>query len=336
MHSKSKKQYLTNIGNIRALAIVLVVLRHSIILYDDSWGLYATANSVPLLYSINIVLEVISMPLFFSLSGFLFAFSERRQTTAAAFLRKKIFRMLIPYLVIASVWMLPIRMIIRYPGYIGMKPQDFFIKMFSVSDMGHLWFLPALFFVFVIAKAVTVCFHKVLKDTYTDLGLLVFSLGIYFIRNRLGLTYLPLLNAFNYLIWFALGYFLFFRQAIVSRIYQFKPIKPVMILCNIGLFVLFLKKGSASAIMLLVLKAITVTNFFELMPSKTNKLMKAIDKNSFGIYLFHSPLIYITAALVPNLNPFIIVTVNFFLFGCIAYLLTELLRKTPMKFLIGE
>ena len=38
----------TKIVNIRALAIILVVLGHSIILYSSQWDLYETINQVPI------------------------------------------------------------------------------------------------------------------------------------------------------------------------------------------------------------------------------------------------------------------------------------------------
>ena len=44
-----RKTRLTKIGNIRALAIILVVLGHSIILYSYDWNLYETIWKVPFL-----------------------------------------------------------------------------------------------------------------------------------------------------------------------------------------------------------------------------------------------------------------------------------------------
>lgn len=62
-----------------------------------------------------------------------------------------------------------------------------------------------------------------------------------------------------------------------------------------------------------------------------------INKNSFGIYLFHSPLIYITYTLIPNSNPIIILLINFGIFGTVGFILTEIFRKIKiLKFAIGE
>lgn len=60
-----RKTRLTKIGNIRALAIILVVLGHSIILYSYDWNLYETIWKVPFLNCLKRAIDLIQMPLFF-------------------------------------------------------------------------------------------------------------------------------------------------------------------------------------------------------------------------------------------------------------------------------
>ena len=57
------------IVNLRALAILLVVFGHSIILYQNSWSLYSTVRAVPALDLVKRWIDLIQMPLFFSLDG---------------------------------------------------------------------------------------------------------------------------------------------------------------------------------------------------------------------------------------------------------------------------
>lgn len=61
-----------DITNVRALAIFLVVLGHSIILYSSAWGYYPTEQKSILLDNLKFLINGIQMPLFFSLSGFCF------------------------------------------------------------------------------------------------------------------------------------------------------------------------------------------------------------------------------------------------------------------------
>ena len=71
-------------------------------------------------------------------------------------------------------------------------------------------------------------------------------------------------------------------------------------------------------------------------PTKTNKITEYLDRNSMGIFLFHSPLIYITFTFCPDIHPILMVVINFICFGALASLITVLLRKTPLKFVLGE
>lgn len=69
-----------DITNVRALAIFLVVLGHSIILYSSAWGYYPTERKSILLDNLKFLINGIQMPLFFSLSGFCFLWSWNRSS----------------------------------------------------------------------------------------------------------------------------------------------------------------------------------------------------------------------------------------------------------------
>ena len=62
----------SNITTLRAFAIIIVVLGHSIILYDPSWTWYVPGQECPFFEELKKIINVVQMPLFFSLSGYLF------------------------------------------------------------------------------------------------------------------------------------------------------------------------------------------------------------------------------------------------------------------------
>lgn len=70
--------------------------------------------------------------------------------------------------------------------------------------------------------------------------------------------------------------------------------------------------------------------------NKVNKFINKIASNSFGIYLLHSPLVYITYSKLNNGNPVIVILINFFVFGTLSYLLTSIIRYLKLNFIIGE
>lgn len=64
----SQRTFEDRLVNIRALAIVLVVLGHSIILYSTSWGLYGTNQHSDFLISLKTVINVVQIPLLIAIA----------------------------------------------------------------------------------------------------------------------------------------------------------------------------------------------------------------------------------------------------------------------------
>ena len=91
------------ISYMQAIAIVLVVLGHSLQMYPDGAGGYSTIGS-RLIYSFH-------MPLFIFVSGFLMLLSlqrgNRSTSTAGRFLTSRSRRLLLPYLVLTLVTFIP-------------------------------------------------------------------------------------------------------------------------------------------------------------------------------------------------------------------------------------
>ena len=113
-------------------------------------------------------------------------------------------------------------------------------------------------------------------------------------------------------------------------------VKWGLLLVNLLLLAYATSVSSVRVLISLGLRALFIINAYGAMPEKTCALVQHIDRNSFGIYLFHSPLIYIPFASIPNAHPAIVVFINFVIFGAAAFGLTELLRKTKLRVLIGE
>lgn len=67
-----------DIVSIRAIAILLVAFGHSIILYSSSWSLYETSVQSQVLDHLKNIINMLQMPLFFSVSGFCLVFTMLR------------------------------------------------------------------------------------------------------------------------------------------------------------------------------------------------------------------------------------------------------------------
>lgn len=333
----SQKRHLPQISNIRSLAIFIVVTGHSIILYSSSWDLYQTSVTVPFLDSLKQIIDILQMPLFFSLSGYLFAFTHQKRPCFLHLLRDKIRRLLVPYVIIGTFWLLPIRLIVGFPSYHGINFYQFLMKLITSEDVGHLWFLPALFLMFALSEMVLTIAEKIpCIKKIPSICLCAVALALYMEGYRIGLGYAPLLGAYNYLIWFSLGYLMNQAQGFLKKLYSVPLIKWGLLSINIVLFSYYCSTESVRVLTTLLLRAMCIINVYGAMPCRTCRIVEKVDRNSFGIYLFHSPLIYITFACIPNAYPAIVLFVNLVIFGAIAYGLTELVRKCKLRIIIGE
>ena len=329
---------LQKINNLRVLAIILVVFIHSIIIYSSSWNLYETSNKVVLLDYLEKIIYIVPMPLFFSISGYLFFFSQQKYLTFREFFIKKFKRLIIPFFCVGLFYLLPIRKLIGYQGYLNKSFFEILIKNFFLSsDIGHLWYLPTLFFLFIISELILLIVKKI-SYIYekVEIVFMVIAFILYFVGYRIAFSYPPLMSAYLYFIWFTLGFFLNKRKSIFNPIYNNKILKIILVLINIIGLIYYGLADNTSVIFDLGVRALTIINLFKLIPNTTNKLLDKLGENSFGIYLFHSPLVYITFSYIPNINPIILIFLNFIIFGGIAWAISILIRKTKLRFVIGE
>lgn len=333
----STQKRMPQLSNIRSLAIILVTFGHSIILYSSSWDLYQTAMSVPALDAIKRGIDLIQMPLFFSLSGYLFVYTHQKKQGIFRLIKSKCLRLLIPYVGMGCLFLLPMKLAVGYPGYQNMGVGGFARKLLMSEDVGHLWFLPALFLMFLLSEVILSLAERIpgIKRFPAEF-LLLAAFGLYLEGHRIGFGYPPVLGAYHYLLWFGAGYFLSVRQEVVRKIYDVRYIRWGMLAINAAFLAYYCRTTSVRVIVYLAIQALCIVNVYGAMPQRTCSVVEKIDRNSFGIYLFHSPLIYIVFSRIPNAHPAIVVFTNFILFGLVAFELTELVRKTKLRILIGE
>lgn len=321
--------------NLRALAIILVVFGHSIIIYSDSWTTYLTNINAPFLNCLKKVINLIQMPLYFAISGYLFKFGIGQKLSELILKKGK--RLLLPFFIVGMAWLIPIRVLIEYPQYKECSVFEIVIYKFLLgTDNGHLWFLPTLFLIFVsmflllsfLSKLRSIIKHS---ECYFDLGaamlLLLLSMIAY---NHSRFTYL--IWGGTYAFWFYFGYLLKKYETEFNKLNK-KYRSRIVIL----LFISILSAIRFNHILLIYFCSVLwVISLFMIIPNETNKVIQNIEKNSFGIYLFHSPLVYITYTYLANASPLLVIVINFFCFGIVSLCITCILRKTNLKFVIGE
>lgn len=311
---------LGKIVNLRALAIIIVVIGHSIILYSHKWGLYSTIYNVRFLDILKDWINLIQMPLFLSISGFLFARSYKKYKFKA-FVMKKAKRLLIPYVFVAVFWMYPIK---RVVGYYSQNIIQYIVKdVIWGKDIGHLWFLPCLFISFVCSYFLFKLFkkddklHKCIK-VIVFVGLYVISL----IGNKF--TAFPWINYLcSYYVWFYSGRLIYDYMDRITHLNRFIVIAVSMLFSALAIWLdISVVNGIATAMLLIMLYNVVGVN--------DNKIITSISDCSFGIYLLHSPVIYITFTYMANYNPTIVVFVNI-VFALITWAITATCKKTKLE-----
>lgn len=324
------------ITNIRVFAIILVVLAHSIIIFNPSWNYYIPKYSSTFFKYLCAAIYIFHMPLFFSLSGYLYGISkDKHNWNLKSLVYDKSKRLLIPYLFFSLFWLLPIRLLIKYKNYAGGQSllKLIFDNIILGKDNGHLWFLIALFLIFLlyfILEKITI----ISKNNYLFFAFLCILsvIGGHILPSFIG-------SAFSNLMWFGLGDFIRKEK---NYIFKYKKVLLVLSVLVILASILYLKLylNENFKFLCFILKSgicvILIPIIYSLFPNNLNSKMVFIDKNSFGIYLFHSPLVYITYTYWNNINPIFIFIINFIGFGIIALLLTLSIRKIGLGFLMGE
>lgn len=303
------------IDNLRAIAIISVVLGHSIILYNPQWNIFETSVESIFLQKLYQFIASYQLALFVMLSGYLFLNTCLKEIPFSSFTTNKAKRLLWPYFIIGLLYMIPIKMILNIPTYTDIGVGTILKSFFLGTDNGHLWFLYSLFLIFLFL-------YPLNKNTIRHNQAPVIILFVILVLRTIVSPYLPhlfnLTQAIKYALWFQVGVIL--AKNNLSEI--------IATICIILLWGAFFSKTAILGLLIISLLYIFV-------PNRLNPILSKISKNSFGIYLFHSPLIYITYTFLTDRSPILVVFLNFVVGGILAYLLTTTVRKSSMNKYIG-
>ena len=317
------------IEKMRAFAIFIVALGHSIIIFDPSWGIYTTNNQNQFFYILKQFINIIQMPMFIMISGFLYSRACKKYSYKEI-AKKKGKRILIPFVIITLFWMVPIRILANYSPFVEKGYFKSAILVFLGIDSGHLWYLPTLYALFMIIYPLNKIIEK--KGKKSEIILLIIFFFCFVLGNRTT-SVLFISNILSYLIYFYIG---FLASKVEDKLKFNIPVLIIFIVFSIfNVFVI--KQNYINKLLAFITAIIGVYALYGLFAKiHMNKVIKCLDKNSFAIYLLHSPLIYIIYNNFANINPYILVTMNILIGILIPIGIAILLRKLKLNFVIGE
>lgn len=316
------------IVNIRIIATFIVVMGHAMMLYSG-WG-YINVNhpACDLFFYLKRIINIIQMPLFFALSGYLQDYLDKnynRKNLFTDLVRKKIKRLIVPYFFISCTFLLVARLISNYRGWAELNPFDIIVNILLMRQDGHLWFLPTLFYIF--------CFWFFLKKCNTY-AVLISTFLVSVITHYFKLEFFHLQDAMWYMFWFVLGTK---TEYINSKIKKYNILIPFILLCTIVTFLISFYGRSITLILSYIGGISFILWIFDIIPSSkiciTNDVL---DKNSLAIYLFHVPCIYVIYYYLGEMSPFVVFLISLFVSYMASILLAWMFRKVRLNVLIGE
>jgi len=355
MEIPKERGYLNNISLLRTFAILIVVLGHSMVVYQYSWGIYTPLVKSSFFNLLKTYIDTFQMPLFIFISGYMYYYCRKecgKYKKLGKFSLDKVKRLLVPYICIALIYVLPIRMMTEYKGYHGYNAIKIIYKYILTGlDVGHLWYLLAIFEIFIA--------FYLLEAIITKIGvpasfIIIACANIISYKSP---NIFQISGSIHYFMFFYLGYIIRrYEKNFVSKFNGKKnTVLIVMLFILQLLFLVVSLKISNNNIIgtlfknsIFLLSNISGTIFYFTVLSlisykykslNSNRTLKFLDKESFAIYLFHSPLIYIMLKYIAdkNISPFLVVPSMFIiiLFGSLG--ISYVIKKTKiLKFIIGS
>jgi fucose 4-O-acetylase-like acetyltransferase len=271
-----EKNRLVEISYLRTLAIISIVFYHSFCPYMR-WNFVESElnNYYASVFSIWFGAR---MPLFLFISGYLFSHllhNKGKYTSYGKFILNKTKRLLIPYLIFATLLMVSHNNV-SLPNL--------------TKGYWHLWFILMLFWCFVITwplKFVSkISIHALLFITFLAIS--------FYLKTRIafGIQYLV-----HYYIWFYCGYLVAIYRKMLSVIFQ--P-KPLILICGLWFSLCFVRDyyGISTEHLKQAARFISNLSFilfafgvFHLLTKKgiltEHPLISLMNKYSYGIYIAH-------------------------------------------------
>lgn len=140
--TESKNGMLSDIVLIRLILILLLVVYHSFIIYGGGWSRPAGYEDIACYSWIAKISYSFFLEAFVAISGYIYAyqiFSKKKSLSFGKFILNKFKRLIVPNIIFGIVY---------YFMFYEMKsPLDAIASI--VGGIGHLWFLPMLFWCFV-------------------------------------------------------------------------------------------------------------------------------------------------------------------------------------------
>lgn len=343
MNSNYKQRELDLMSPFKTYMMLLVVVIHSTALWTGKWfGTPAMESHI--LGSSSLWLGTFCVPAFFFASGYIYSYLKRetkRYINSKFVIKRKAQRLLVPYCFISFVWCAPVWALIN-------GPEEIVQKFVLGASPSQLWFLLALFWVFVIAEVLHRLFPHLMQSNEFVLGssVALYCFGIV-LGKLLPINFWQLASAFQYLIFFQFGYV--FRRSKTDTFWGANPF--VFIFADGALLLLEscfsgigggIGRAAAMALGLLarftgVLLVLSILPLFNVISDRIKG--GVLERDSLTVYLFHQQLIWAALLVLnrPGIPPLLVAVLCFVFSLSVSLLIAEVLGRYRLtRYLLGQ
>lgn len=320
---------------LKAGAILLVVIGHITRLYRSEVHPEINTKYFEL---ITRSIYTFHMPLFMALSGVLYGLKkESYVSNVKSFLINKVNRLLIPYITGAIV----LTAVLVYIGEVSLQPGEIssiLYNIFCFQNIKHLWFILALFQIFVI---------QILCDRL-NIPILI-SLTISLVTGIIYKTYFTGYAEFA-CTHMALQYWPYFIIGNIIIQYPINSIKKIYAYsCFIPILIYFRHIAQSSALravaeytiaILIILLIVYILDYVDIskISNKFKLATASIADTSFAIYLFHVPALFLFHDYFTENSVSLLITVPmlFILSIIVPIIIIKLFRTLGLSTLLRE
>ena len=262
------------------------------------------------------------MPLFFILSGAVFGISASYDFDTLC--RKKIKRLILPHYLCCFLFMIPVKWVANF--YDNTTVSIAYVNSLGGGVSGHLWFLLALFWVFIV-------FWILRRISFGSLGFLfLLCLLVQLFHKYLPFDLMFFQKGMGFIIWFCIGY-IFQKTRNSINLNRFGCVTFMYIMTIVMFFET--RYLSANWVISVIVRSTWIYSVCVCILKFAPKILKSslyqvLLKNCFYIYLFHDPLNFAVLKLAFEQSW---LTSNF---GCYAYLFCRTAGLVIISILFGE
>ncbi len=276
------------LSSLSGFGIVLVVLGHSTGVTEKMSLKISLADPVYAFFFHGVVgwIFTFHMPLFFAISGFLYCHFTLQNSDVDLWklVRSKFNRLIVPYLTISTI-SYPVKVLLSRHA---LRPVDFNFYSYLKSmifpwenTIVYFWFLPTLFFTFIIGSLVL----QKRRSIYFDFCILTASICCWWLfphhSMETALNFLNISGIFHNFIFFLLGFFIS-KYSIFMRIKKFHPLGIASALISLCLFAFFPQYKFCRLIMAVsgIILSVWICFLF------SSRYLASLGDYSYQIYLF--------------------------------------------------